>query len=224
MSSVPQTSNTGPDSCTGRRKIFDIETFSLRFDFREDRLRLDATDKAGRLLALWITQRLANKLIATLTKDLDREVTPPPEVSRDGAVLSVSKSQEPSIIPQSWELTSTLHEIAQHRMRAERAQNRADIERGLEKDVRPVISAGDTVCWLCTTIRLGPKPRGVLIGFSDGDQHAARFFMSFRNARRVLDGLAGHYSKAGWPLDAFPEWVRNGKASAADREQGRVLN
>lgn len=224
MNSVPRSSNTGSDSGTGRRKIFDIETFSLRFDFREDRLRLDATDRTGRLLGLWLTQRLANKLIATLTKDLDREVTPPPEVSRDGAALNVTKSQEPSIIPQSRELTSALHEIAQHRMRAERTQYRADIERGLENDARPVILAGDTVCWLCTTIRLGPKPRGVLISFSGEDQHLARFFMSFRNARRVLDGLAGHYGKAGWPLDAFPEWVRNGKASAAEQGQGRVLN
>ena len=62
---------------TARRpaqRVFLIETFTLRFDAQEDRLRLDATDKAGRLEGIWMTQRLTNKLVAALAQDLDREL------------------------------------------------------------------------------------------------------------------------------------------------------
>jgi len=43
-----------------------IETFSLRFDFQEDRIRIDSTDKVGRIEGIWLTQRLTNKLVAAL--------------------------------------------------------------------------------------------------------------------------------------------------------------
>lgn len=218
MSSDPQSPNSKQESGAQRPQSFVIETFSLRFDFQEDRLRLDATDKAGRFQGLWLTQRLANKLIATLAKDLDREVKPPAQATQGAEAVGASKSQQTSNTEHEPRLKAALHEMAQQRMRTERARNREDINRSPVDNIRPVSLPASRACWLCTAIQLSPKPGGVLISFMSERCHGARFFMSYRNARRFLDGLAKHFRKANWPLKAFPDWVR--EASEITVEQG----
>lgn len=222
MSSEPQSSHTGPGSGETRPAYFVMETFRLRFDSWEDRLRLDATDKAEQFQCIWLTQRLANKLIATLAKDLDREVKAPAQAPRGAEAVSVSKSQQNSNSAHDARLTAALHEMAQQRIRTERVQSRLDINRSPVDDSRPASLAADSACWLCTAITLGRQSGGVLITFTGRGNHGAQFFMSYRNARRVLDSLAKHYRRGSWSLQAFPGWVRKGFESEVRETQSRL--
>ena len=60
-----------------------------------------------------------------------------------------------------------------------------------------------------------------MVSFSDDSRVTARFYMSHRNARAVLDGLADHYRKADWPLKAFPDWVQDAGDVSENLGQGR---
>lgn len=53
-----------------------IRKITLSYDPMEDRLRLSAINGDEQALELWLTQRLANKLVAALTRWLEKEVGP----------------------------------------------------------------------------------------------------------------------------------------------------
>ena len=82
----------------------------------------------------------------------------------------------------------------------------------------------DNTRWLCKKIQLRPQPGGVIVNFTDDARVTARFYMSHRNARAVLDGLAAYYRKADWPLKAFPDWVGDVDDVSEVLGQGRMLN
>mgnify|MGYP001158022187 FL=1 len=69
----------GPD-----RLLFQIQTFTARYDPAEDRLRLDAVDANGQKQALWLTRRLADRVIPVLVSHLEGK-TPegiPPDLAQ----------------------------------------------------------------------------------------------------------------------------------------------
>lgn len=225
MSFIHKSANVEPEIGKGGRRHFRIETFSLRFDFEEDRIRLDATDKAGWIEGIWLTQRLTNKLVAALARDLDRELATgwaEHEGREAGKAHELSPVAPPKLPPPA--VAAALHGIAQQRRRLARAE--ASAERGAVGSCQTptVRSAPGQERWLCTTIQLRPQPGGVMVSFTDDVRVTARFFMSHRNARAVLDGLADHYCKADWPLKAFPDWVQDADVVSKGLGQGRVLN
>ena len=59
-------SELGPD-----RLLFQIQTFTARYDPAEDRLRLDAIDVKARKQALLLTRRLADRVIPALVSHLE---------------------------------------------------------------------------------------------------------------------------------------------------------
>lgn len=59
--------NPGPED----RLLFQIQTFTARYDPAEDRLRLDAIDAKGRKQALLLTRRLADRIIPVLVSHLE---------------------------------------------------------------------------------------------------------------------------------------------------------
>lgn len=62
-----------------------------------------------------------------------------------------------------------------------------------------------------------------MVSFTDDASVTARFFMSHRNTRAVLDGLADHYRKAGWSQQAFPDWVQEVfEITAGGKARGRL--
>lgn len=187
---------------------FLIETFTLRFDAREDRLRLDATDKAGRLEGIWMTQRLTNKLVAALAQELDRELAQSLTARALDDPHQTALAKRPATSPMALppQVAAALHGMAQQKLRLERAQNCTGARS--PRGTMAVRTAPMTSRWLCTTIQLGPRAGGVMVSFTDDASVTAQFFMSHRNTRAVLDGLADHYRKAGWSQQAFPDWVR----------------
>lgn len=205
------------------RRMFVIETFTLRFDAEEDRLRLDAADKAGRLEGIWMTQRLTNKLVAALAQDLDRELAQSFTARTLDNPHQTAQAERPATPPKvpPPQVAAALHGMVQQNLRLERAQNgtAARSPRGtMAVRTAPLASR-----WLCTTIQLGPRSGGVMVSFTDDTSVTARFFMSHRNTRAVLDGLADHYRKAGWSQQAFPDWVQVvAEITAGQEARGRL--
>lgn len=69
----------GPD-----RLLFQIQTFTARYDPAEDRLRLDAVDAKGHKQSLWLTRRLGDRVIPVLVSHLEGK-TPegiPPDLAQ----------------------------------------------------------------------------------------------------------------------------------------------
>ena len=225
MSFIHESANVEPETGKAGRRLLEIETFSLRFDFQEDRIRIDATDKAGRIEGIWLTQRLTNKLVAALAQDLDRElatVLAEHEGREAGKAHEPSPAAPPKLPPPA--VARALHGMAQQRRRLARAEASADKRTGASSQTSTVQSAPGKTRWLCSKIQLRPQPGGVMVSFTDDAAVTARFYMSHRNARAVLDGLADHYRKADWPLKAFPDWVQDVGDVSESLGQGRVLN
>jgi len=207
-----------------RQGCFTIARFTLQFDFVEDRLRLDAINTAGAVQSIWLTQRLANKLIGALAKDLDRELSRRLDENATGQQQDMAKApRAPS--PQ---LSALAHGIAQQEQRLRNARRACgqtpQAPQPRNASVEQVHVPAHAPDWLCKTIQLAPRPGGRVVSFTDDASVTARFFMSHRNARAVLDGLAGQYRKANWPLMAFPDWVRDVEFVGAGAAQRRVLN
>ena len=56
--------------------MFNIQKISQRYDSREDRIEVAIQNEAGNVVRLWLTQRLANRMLAVLMKwlpDLQEE-------------------------------------------------------------------------------------------------------------------------------------------------------
>lgn len=207
------------------RRLFLIETFTLRFDAMEDRLRLDATDKAGQIEGIWLTQRLTNKLVAALAQDLDRELAHSLTARTLDDPQQTAQAERPAAPPKAPppQVAAALQGMAQHQLRLERARKGAATGARSPRDTTAVRTAPVTSCWLCTTIQLGPRAGGVMVSFTDDASVTARFFMSHCNTRAVLDGLADHYRRAGWPQQAFPDWVQDvAEITAGEEARGRL--
>lgn len=61
----------GPDISDTVRRKFQIKTFTGRFDPVEDRIRLDAVDAEGARQSIFLTHRLADKVIPIITQHLE---------------------------------------------------------------------------------------------------------------------------------------------------------
>jgi len=175
----------GPD-----RLLFQIQTFTARYDPAEDRLRLDAVDANGQKQALWLTRRLADRVIPVLVSHLEGK-TPegiPPDLAQ-----GMSQS------------------------RARQARQTADTSPA-------VVAESGTPPWLCRTIHVQKAQQGLNVIFNDDVSVSAVMPMVELNLRAVLDILLDLYTKAGWPTEPFPEWMKPEATLTVAPGQGARLN
>ena len=175
----------GPD-----RLLFQIQTFTARYDPAEDRLRLDAVDANGQKQALWLTRRLADRVIPVLVSHLEGK-TPegiPPDLAQ-----GMSQS------------------------RARQARQTADT-------MPAVVAESGTPTWLCRTIHVQKAQQGLNVIFTDDVSVSAVMPMVEANLRAVLDIFLELYTKAGWPTEPFPEWMKPEATLTVAPGQGARLN
>ena len=175
----------GPD-----RLLFQIQTFTARYDPAEDRLRLDAIDAKGRKQALLLTRRLADRIIPVLVSHLEGK-TPegiPPDLAQ-----GMSQS------------------------RARQARQTADTSPA-------VVAESGTPPWLCRTIHVQKAQQGLNVIFTDDVSVSAVMPMVEANLRAVLDIFLELYTKANWPTEPFPEWMKPEATVTISRAKGRRLN
>lgn len=94
-----------------------IEKITLAYDEREDRLRLAVQDAQGQSLALWLTQRLANRLARALVNRLDAGLDAP----------TLKHQAEARAVLQGWEQAAAQAQFAP----CEPVRNAEDMPHGL---------------------------------------------------------------------------------------------
>ena len=175
----------GPD-----RLLFQIQTFTARYDPAEDRLRLDAVDANGQKQALWLTRRLADRVIPVLVSHLEGK-TP------EGIPADLAQGMSQS--------------------RARQARQTADT-------MPAVVAESEMPTWLCRTIHVQKAQQGLNVIFTDDVSVSAVMPMVELNLRAVLDILLDLYTKAGWPTEPFPEWMKPEATLTVAPGQGHRLN
>jgi hypothetical protein len=177
--------NPGPD-----RLLFQIQTFTARYDPAEDRLRLDAIDVKARKQALLLTRRLADRVIPVLVSHLE--------------------GKTPEGIP-----ADLAQGVSQAQARTARQQCEAT----------PAVSAeSEMPTWLCRTIHVQKARQGLNVIFTDDARINAVMPMVEANLRAVLDIFLELYTKANWPTEPFPEWMKPEATLTVAPGQGVRLN
>ena len=208
-------------SSSSPSRMFRIATMSVRVDGREDRLRFDVREVAGTVEGIWLTQRLANKLIQAIAADLDRDIlaglASPMGVDDGLSLQTAHDAAQP-------EITDSQRQQAQQRTRLERLKKLSPQASTAEAQPKEVEQPQASRCWLCTTIRLETFAGGVNLILTDDVSVSAVFSLTFENGRGLLDCLVDHYRMAGWSLQYFPAWMFD-SLTGRDKHIGeRVLN
>jgi len=87
-------------------------------------------------------------------------------------------------------------------------QQNLRIER--ERNPVPDVKLGtDAQRWLCVTIHLSHGPEGLLWTLTDEAAHTALIPIPGDGARAVADIILMMYRNLEWPVDVFPEWLRD---------------
>ena len=111
----------------------------------------------------------------------------------------------------------------------------ADLAQGLSQsrarqarqtgEAAPAIAAdAETPIWLCRTMHFQKVDHGLNVIFTDDTQVDAVMPMVEANLRAVLDIFLDLYSKAGWPTELFPEWIKPEATVTLSPAQGTRLN
>ena len=104
------------------------------------------------------------------------------------------------------------------------SQSRARQSRQTGEATPAVAADAETPTWLCCTMHFQKADHGLNVIFTDDTQVDAVMPMVEANLRVVLDILLELYTKANWPLEPFPEWMKPEATLTISRAQGTRLN
>ena len=188
--SLHSASDTPPEP----RRQFAVQTFTAIYDPVEDRIRLNAVDKAGVKQSILLTRRLMDQVIPVIAKDLE--------------------AKTPQGVP-----ADIVQSMTQERVRQVRREASAS---GAVQ--RPVVREPETPDWLCRTIHFKRVPNGLVAVLTDDRSVDAVLPLAEVNLRALLDILRATYTKAGWDPRVFPEWMKAEQRPAAGLGVRIVMN
>lgn len=158
----------------------DVLRITTEFVEAEDRLRLTCALRSGDTAVLWLTQRLFLRVLPHLLEWLDQHTPGLAEspATREQADVVRSFSQE-----------------------AARAAQPAE---------PPVLSQHATQIWLVHTVELQPRAAELRLVFRPAarDVAAGCLALAPQPLRMWLGIVADQFARAGWPLQAWPGWLR----------------
>ena len=104
------------------------------------------------------------------------------------------------------------------------SQSRARQARQTGEATPAVAADTETPTWLCRTMHFQKADHGLNVIFTDDTQTNAVMPMVEANMRAVLDIFLDLYTKAGWPTEPFPEWIKREATLTVAPGQGHRLN
>ncbi len=104
------------------------------------------------------------------------------------------------------------------------SQSRARQARQTGEAMPAVAADAETPTWLCRTMHFQKADHGLNVIFTDDTQVDAVMPMVEANLRAVLDILLELYTKANWPSEPFPEWMKPEATVTVDPMKGYRLN
>ena len=160
--------------------MFSIIIVTMQFDPLEDRIIMDCSNKSKDTQRLWLTRRLLNRLIPSITEQL--EVNSSNKISKEleqafaQEKAEIKKIKTKSVVlkkdNQSWLVTSVKVE-----------KNKFEFK-------------------LLFINENGSETIG-----KDGNHKKAEFVLAISNLRQWLNALFKIYTKAEWDTKCFPNWI-----------------
>ena len=159
-----------------------IFTVTMSFDPIEDRIVMNSSDKKGKVERLWLSRRLLDKLIPTLTDQLEMNSSNkiPTELeqslAQEKAEIDKEKLEAVKIKGQNPSWLVTTIQIARNK-----------------NDFRLLFIGQNTTD-------------------DDFSSNQAKFDLATENLRQWLNAICKLYAKAEWDTKAFPLWIKENKS------------
>ena len=154
----------------------------MQFDPLEDRIIMDCSNKSKDTQRLWLTRRLLNRLIPSLTDQL--------EVNSSN---KISKDLEQAFAQEKAEIT---------KIKTESVVLRKNHPSWLVTSVK--VEKSKFEFKLLFINEKGSETIG-----KDGDQKKAEFVLAISNLRQWLNALFKIYTNAEWDTNCFPNWIED---------------
>lgn len=161
--------------------MFNIHKISQRYNQREDRIETAIQNESGKIIRLWLTQRLANRMVAVLVKWL-------PEMQELSTVEVAAKVAEPS--------SKTSEKAANPSTQKQSEQPSKD----QSVDFNTPGEEG-----LLLSVDMSQQQKDYLLTFKWGVTGVASIKMGIEQLNSFIEGLIQLYRAAQWDLKVFPE-------------------
>ncbi|MES2298104.1 MAG: hypothetical protein V4582_13750 [Pseudomonadota bacterium] len=166
----------------------------------EDRIRVSGETPDGQTVVIWLSLRLAQRMVPVLARWLEGQAPLPPE-----QFASNSEAQQAARVEM---VQSFVQEAA-----------RAEL-----KPQKPVSAAAPLEQWMARTLNVERSGQEIALilrsGEGEGDAQAARLTMPAKVLRQWLGMLMEAYRKGDWPLDKWPSWLQGGAAAGVTGAAG----
>lgn len=190
--------NEAPDGRAAARRI---DKLTFDYSVAEDRLLARLQAMNGERSAVWLTQRLARRLVMALLSHLDKTAAaagPATDRQSDRPVVTSD--------PQQREMVNSFRHQA------------AMLKHAPLAPVAEVDTAGAPVL---KTIRARMSKNRMLLNF-DLASGPGVLILTQDTAWQMLHILLNAFRRAEWPLDIWPDWMRDGRSGVQDSQAGKA--
>ena len=160
--------------------MFNIITVTMQFDPLEDRIIMDCCNKSKNTQRLWLTRRLLNRLIPSLTDQLEANSS-----------NKISKEMEQAFAQEKAEIK---------KIKTKSVVLKKDNPSWLVTSVK--VEKSKFEFKLLFINENGSESIG-----KDDNQKKAEFVLAISNLRQWLNALFKIYTKAEWDTKCFPNWI-----------------
>ena len=160
--------------------MFSIIIVTMQFDPLEDRIIMDCSNKSKRTQRLWLTRRLLDRLIPSLTDQLEVKST-----------NKISKQLEQAFAQEKAEI---------NKIKTRSVVLKKDNSSWLVTSIKVEKSMHEFKLLFTNEQKLEPIEK-------EASQNKAQFVLAISNLRQWLNALFKIYNKAEWDTKCFPNWI-----------------
>ena len=160
-----------------------ITTVTTQYDEKEDRIRLSVVNRHQQSFVLWLTRRLAERMVPALLSGIK------PRVNEEEASA----------------------QVAQETQAAQAAQFYEQLEARLsKKPAKPVKPPSFAPQGLIREITLKTADNGTrILIFHADDMPATKLIVTPKELRQWLEALRVGFHKGQWRQDLWPDWIKS---------------
>jgi hypothetical protein len=167
--------------------VIKLQRLTMEYVVIEDRMRISGETRDAGPVVMWLTNRLAMRVVPQLLRWLE-----------DQAALTAGYSSD------SPALKRELQSFAQ-----------AAAVAGLKRH-RPVVAEGDVPSWVVQAVDITATQDRLSITFRGEQDQSARVPFNATGLRQWLSILHRAWLKAEWPSLVWPDWIKRDEASPPD--------
>lgn len=169
-------------------------SITMSYSKVEDRIHIALALEGDQYLRMWMTQRLARQLVVTLARHLEKTERPRQQ--------SNSQDSGPAPAPTPVERAESLAREQAHAI-------------ARLKPTQPTIPPPDMPVWLIKDVRLTLWRARVGVQFSSDLDVQPAAMLNRTMVRQWLSMLHRQFVNGDWPLDVWPQWLRDSPSWAA---------